>query len=165
NLSHAVAYAYITYWMAWLKTYYPTEFMAATLTSEYQGSGADKDTKVADAMSECRNMGIKILQPNINESSDKFEVVGNKKIRFPISAIKGVGAKAVEAIIEHKPYDSLEDFVERVPKKNCNKRIVQILILAGAFDFYHPNRLMLIRSYFDIRGEEPDTEVKVDRNT
>lgn len=165
NLSHAVAYAYITYWMAWLKTYYPTEFMAATLTSEYQGSGADKDTKVADAMFECRNMGIKILQPNINESSNKFEVIGNKKIRFPISAIKGVGAKAVEAIIEHKPYDSLDDFVERVPKRNCNKKIVQILILAGAFDFYHPNRLMLIQLYFDIRGEKPDAEVKVDRKT
>lgn len=165
NLSHAVAYAYITYWMAWLKTYYPTEFMAATLTSEYRGNGADKNIKVAEAISECRNMGIKILQPNINESTDKFEVITNKKIRFPISAIKGVGEKAAEAILGNKPYENLEDFVERVPKRNCNKKIMQILILAGAFDFYHPNRLALIQLYFQLRGDKPSNEITVDRKT
>jgi len=163
NLSHAVSYAYLTYWMSWLKTYQPVEFMAAILTNEYSKSGPDKDAKIVEALLECRNMNIQILQPNINESSDKFEVVGCKRIRFPISGIKGVGQKAVDSILEGSPYYSLEDFFERVPKRNCNKRVVQSLILAGVFDLFNPNRLITLRQYFDLRGEEPDLEVKVDR--
>lgn len=162
NLSHSVSYAYITYWTAWLKLYYPVEFMAATLTIEYNASGDDREEKILEAMFECRNMGIKILPPNVNESRDRFLVVGNDTIRFPLNGAKGVGDTAMRVIVANAPYSSFEDFLERVPKRSCNKKVIQILILAGAFDSLFPDRVQLMNRYFELRGEkDPDTSVKV----
>lgn len=165
NESHSVSYAYITYWTAWLKTYYPVEFMAATLTNEFRGSGDDREEKILEAMFECRNMDIKVLPPNINESKDRFLTVDEKTIRFPLNGAKGVGDAAMTAIMENAPYDSFDDFFNRVPKKNCNKKVVQILILSGAFDSLFPDRVKLMEYYFELRKEEFDPVVKLDRTT
>lgn len=164
NLSHSVAYAYITYWTVWLKLYYPVEFMAALLTNEYAGSGDTKDTKINQAIGECRRLNITCLGPNINESTDKFEVVDSNTIRYSFYGIKGVGEAAVRAIMEHRPYASLQDFIERVPKKQCNARVVRILILAGAFDFYNPNRLELLAEFEATRKEEAPKEIYINKN-
>jgi DNA polymerase-3 subunit alpha len=165
NESHSVSYAYITYWTAWLKTYYPVEFMAATLTNEFRGSGDDREEKILEAMFECRNMDIKVLPPNINESKDRFLTVDNKTIRFPLNGAKGVGESAMVAIMENAPYDSFDDFFARVPKRNCNKKVVQIMVLAGAFDSLFPDRVKLMEHFFELRKEDFDPVVKVDRNT
>jgi DNA polymerase-3 subunit alpha len=164
NLSHSVSYAYVTYAMAWLKHYFPVEFMAATLTNEYNGSGDDREDKILEAMFECRNFGVKVLPPNINESKDRFVVVNKSKIRFPLNGAKGVGDSAMVKIIENSPYASFEDFMDRVPKRSCNKKVVEILILAGAFDSLLPDRVELLKKYFELRKEDFDPVVKVNKD-
>ena len=113
---HTPPYAIISYWMAWLKYYYPTEFMAATLSTELRGNAKDKDKKVSDTIQECKRMGIKILPPSIRDSNRNFSVE-NGQIRFGIAGIKGVGPAAVEAIFSAGPYESLEDFMDKVEKR------------------------------------------------
>jgi DNA polymerase-3 subunit alpha len=165
NESHSVSYAYITYWTAWLKVYYPVEFMAATLTNEYKGSGDDREEKIIEAMFECRNVSIKVLPPNINESKDRFLTVDNTTIRFPLNGAKGVGDAAMAAIVSNCPYDSFEDFMERVPKRACNSRVTKVLILCGAFDSLFPDRLELVKRLFANRKEEYDPLIKIDKAT
>ncbi len=161
NRAHACAYAYISYWTAWLKTYYPIEFMAASLTNESRGSGKDRDQKVIDALLECRRMGIRVLPPNINESGLKFTVESAGCIRFPLTAIKGIGDRVTESVIMHSPYVDLADFLARVPKRQCNRRALSCLILAGAFDCLDPDRVALINTLY----EERPIEVKIDSDT
>ncbi len=142
NKSHSAAYALIAYQTAYLKTHYPIEFMAALLTSEVQN--ADKIVKY---IAECREMGINILPPDINESYKNFTVVGNQ-IRFGLAAVKNVGDAALDAILaereERERFQSLPDFCKRVDLRKVNRRVVESLIKCGAFDFSEVYRSQML---------------------
>ena len=144
NKSHSVAYAMIAYLTAYLKAHYPVQFMAALLTED-MGS-QDKTIK---NIAECREMGIPILPPDINESQVDFAVVG-ESIRFGLAAVKNVGFKAVEAMVHERenkgPFTSLTDFCRRVDKSKVNKRVLESLIQCGAFDFSGVFRSKLFES-------------------
>ena len=134
NKSHSTAYALIAYQTAWLKVHYPVEFMAALLTSEK----ADVE-RIGFLISECKKMGIEVLPPDINESFRFFSVVPNaNKIRFGLAAIKNVGEGIVEIIVEERKangaYISVENFLDRILSKDLNKKSLESLIKAGAFD-------------------------------
>lgn len=138
NKSHSAAYALISYHTAYLKTHYPVEFMAALMTSEM----ADTD-KVIKNLAECREKGIEVLAPDINESRADFTPVGDK-IRFGLAAVKNVGEKAVEIILEQRgaegPFQSLWDFCRRVDLTSVNRRVLENLIKCGAFDSTQASR-------------------------
>jgi DNA polymerase-3 subunit alpha len=144
NKSHAACYAIIAYQTAYLKANYPVEYMAALLTSE----GSDIE-RIATLIEECKKMGIEVLSPDINESFSNFSVVPAKnQIRFGLSAIKNVGYNIVEQIIEerkaHGHYKSIQDFISRVNGKVLNKKSLESLIKAGAFDrLEERNRILL----------------------
>lgn len=132
NKSHSAAYAYLAYQTAYLKAHYPVEFMAATLSADI-----DNTDKIARSINECHEMGIEVLPPDINQSGQEFKVVGNS-IRFGLEAVKGVGASAIESILKSRNTDgsftSVENFLERVDQRKVNKKVVESLIKAGAFD-------------------------------
>ncbi len=132
NKSHSAAYAYLAYITAYLKAHYPTEFMAALLTSE-----TGNTAKVVKYSNECRDMGIKVLPPDVNASSLNFTPDGDS-IRFGLGAIKNVGAGAVESIIKARDekgrFLSLADFCERVDLGSVNRRMIESFIKAGAMD-------------------------------
>src|SRR6476620_3398270 len=132
NKAHAKAYALISYWTAYLKANFPAEYMAALLTSVRD----DKD-KSALYLNECRRMGIKVLPPDVNESIANFAAVGTD-IRFGMAAIRNVGTNVVDAIVAAREdkgrYGSFKDFLGKVPAVVCNKRTIESLIKAGAFD-------------------------------
>src|SRR6478752_5081460 len=132
NKSHSAAYGVITYWTAYLKANYPAEYMAALLTSVKD----DKD-KMAIYLNECRRMKIQVLPPDVNESSHDFTPVGND-IRFGLTAIRNVGSNVVDGIVsarsETSRYEHFNDFLSKVPANVCNKRVIESLIYAGAFD-------------------------------
>jgi DNA polymerase-3 subunit alpha len=135
--AHAVAYALIVYQTAYLKANYPREFLAALLTIE----SANHD-KLSRYIAHCRERGIAILPPDVNESGPNFSVVGDQ-IRFGFSGIKNVGAGAVEHLLgarEAGPFKSLFDFVERIDGRKVNRRVVEALVQCGAFDQLHENR-------------------------
>ena len=138
NKAHSAAYGLISYWTAYLKTHYPVEFMAALLQNETN----NKD-KTALYLAEARRMGIKVLQPDVNESVAKYSAVGDV-VRFGMGAIRNVGEKVVDDIVaertEHGKYENFLDFIKRVPISVLNKRVVDSLIKAGAFDSIDPNR-------------------------
>ncbi|MEO8448963.1 MAG: DNA polymerase III subunit alpha [Gemmatimonadota bacterium] len=141
NKSHSVAYSVLSYQTAWLKTHYPAEFMAALLSSQI----GDTD-KVVQYINEARELGIEVLPPDVNESGFKFTVVGDKRIRFGLGAVRNVGRGAIESIIAARPgkrFDQLGDFVTRIDLRLCNKRVVESLIAAGACDSLggHRNQL------------------------
>lgn len=132
NKSHSAAYGVITYWTAYLKANYPTEYMAALLTSVKD----DKD-KMAIYLNECRRMKIQVLPPDVNESHANFTPVGHD-IRFGLTAVRNVGHNVVAGVVaareEKGRYADFNDFMEKVPALVCNKRVVESLIKAGAFD-------------------------------
>ena len=132
NKAHTAAYGLVSYWTAYLKAHYPQEYMAALLTSV----GDNKD-KLALYLNECRAMGITVLAPDVNESTLTFAPVGDD-IRFGMGAIRNVGANVVEGMIaarkEKGRYESFNDFLKKVPLQVCNKRTIESLIKAGAFD-------------------------------
>jgi DNA polymerase-3 subunit alpha len=132
NKAHSAAYGVVSYWTAYLKANYPAEYMAALLTSVRD----DKD-KSALYLGECRRMGIKVLPPDVNESAAEFTPVGTD-IRFGLAAIRNVGSNVVEAIAaarqEKGRFGSFEDFLRKVPAVVCNKRTIESLVKAGAFD-------------------------------
>ncbi len=136
NKSHSVAYATIAYQTAYLKAHYPVEFMASVLTSER----ADVE-RIALLIEECRKMDIEVLPPNINESLKNFTVVPDqKKIRFGLLAIKNVGTNIIDAIVEERKanghFKSIGDFINRVSSKDLNKKSMEALAKAGAFDAF-----------------------------
>jgi DNA polymerase-3 subunit alpha len=141
NKSHAAAYAVVTYQTAYLKAHHPNEFMAALLTSEMGNTD-----KVVRYINECRDLGIKVLPPDVNESGKDFSVT-QEGIRFGLAAIKNVGAGAIEAIIKAReeggPYASFFDFCHRVDIRKLNKRALECLIKAGAFDSTGARRAQL----------------------
>lgn len=139
NKSHATCYSWVAYQTAYLKANYPSEYMAAVLSRSLSNI-AD----ITKFMDECKAMGIQVLGPDVNESILKFSVDKQKNIRFGMGAIKGVGESAVQNIIEERkkngPYQDLFDFVERVNLSACNKKNIESLALAGAFDNFHVQR-------------------------
>lgn len=138
NKSHAAAYAVVAYQTAYLKYYYPVEFMAALMTSV-----KDNTTKVSEYIQTCRSMNIAILPPDINEGEGDFSVADGA-IRYGMNAIKSIGAPVVRAIVEERErggaYRSLKDFIDRVGSREVNKRAVENLIKSGAFDCLEGNR-------------------------
>src|SRR5690606_37014201 len=158
NKAHSAAYGLISYWTAYLKANFPTEYMAALLTST-QGN---KD-RLGLYLGECRHMGITVLPPDVNTSVGSFAAAG-EEIRFGLAAVRNVGANVVDAIIrtreEKGPYTSFQDFLDKVPAVVCNKRTIESLIKAGAFDSLgHTRRALLAR-----HEEAIDMVIDVKRN-
>lgn len=148
NKSHAAAYAVVSYQTAYLKTYYPTEFMAAMLNS-FLGNL----DKVPYYVEECKRLNIEILKPDINRSYTKF-TVDNGKIRFGLGSIKNVGVAVVNSIVEERnkngDYKSFTDFCERVQNEGVNKKCIESLIKSGAFDEFEQTRSTLMASFESI---------------
>jgi DNA polymerase III subunit alpha len=142
NKSHTAPYALIAYWTAYLKANYPAEYMAALLSSI-----ADDKDKSALYLNECRRMGIKVLPPDVNESVATFAAVG-RDVRFGLTAIRNVGANVVEAIIAARKskgaFTAFADFLRKVPLVVCNKRVIESLVKAGAFDSFGDTRKGLV---------------------
>ncbi|MBS5063329.1 MAG: DNA polymerase III subunit alpha [Hungatella hathewayi] len=158
NKSHAACYAVVSYQTAYLKYYYPKEFMAAIMTSVM-----DNISKVSEYILTCRQMGIEILSPDINEGESGFSVSGDS-IRYGLSAIKSVGKSVVEVIIAEReangPFVSLEDFVGRLSNKEVNKRTLENFIKAGALDTLPGNRrqkLLIAPDILDQKNKEKKT--------
>lgn len=148
NKSHAAAYAVVAYQTAWLKYYYPVEFMAALMTS-----CIDNSSKVSEYIYTCRQMGIRILPPDINKGVATFSVDGGN-IRFGLAAIKSVGRSVIEAIIEerreHGEFTTLKDFIGRMAGKEINKRTIENFIKSGAFDGFRGTRKQLMIIYIQV---------------
>ncbi|MFZ4724805.1 MAG: DNA polymerase III subunit alpha [Paludibacter sp.] len=146
NKSHATCYSWIAYQTAYLKANYPAEFMAANLTRN-----KDDITEVGKFMDECKNLGMNVLGPDVNESDLTFTVTKSGNIRFGLGGVKGVGEGAVIAIADERKtngkYKNMFDFIERVNLTSCNKRAVESLALSGAFD-----------EFTDVRREQLFTE-------
>ncbi|MBO4389234.1 MAG: DNA polymerase III subunit alpha [Lachnospiraceae bacterium] len=166
NKSHAACYAVLAYQTAYLKCYYPVEFMAALMTSVI-----DQTSKITGYIEECRRMGIRILPPDINHSSALFTVERTEEdklaIRYGLSAIKNVGTASVDRIKEerekHGPFTSLSDFARRVDSREINKRMVENMIKAGAFDSIPGNRkqkMIAFNGIFDSVWKAKATEVE-----
>jgi DNA polymerase III subunit alpha len=158
NRAHASCYGMVAYWTAFLKANFPTEYMAALLTSV----AGDKD-KSALYLSECRRMGIKVLPPDVNASTAYFTPV-DTDIRFGMAAVRNVGSSVVESIVATRTakgaFTSFSDFLRKVPVNVCNKRVIESLIKAGAFDsLAAPRRGMLM-----IHEQAVDAVIDVKRN-
>ncbi len=158
NKSHAAAYAVVSYRTAYLKAYYPEEFMAATLNS-FLGN-LDKIPMYID---ECKRLKIDILKPDINKSFTKF-TVDNGKIRFGLGSVKNVGISAVNSIVkereENGDFESFTDFCERMKNETVNKKCIESLIRAGAFDEFEQTRATLLASFENILDTIQDTNRK-----
>ena len=148
NKSHSTAYALVAFQTAYLKAHYPTEFMAAVLSSEMDG--AERDKFFVEHIDDCRRMGIEVLLPNINQGHVDFRVASEGKIHFGLGAIKGVGFKAVEVLVKARelngPFLSLDDFFERVSAKDVGAGCAETLIRAGAFDCLDARKPNLLRN-------------------
>ena len=148
NKSHAACYAVVSYQTAYLKYYYPVEFMAALMTSVIDNSG-----KVAEYIMVCRSMGIDILPPDINQGESGFSVDG-KAIRYALTAIKSVGRPVIDAVVQERkargPYTNLKDFITRMADKDVNKKAVENFIKAGAFDSLPGTRKQFMSAYVQI---------------
>ncbi len=148
NKSHAAAYAVVSYQTAYLKYYYPVEFMAALMTSVI-----DNSSKVAEYIMICRSMGIEILPPDVNEGESFFSVRDNS-IVFALNALKSVGRPVINAIVSERqargPYTTIKDFIERTNGTEVNKRTIENFIKAGAFDGFGANRRQLMMVYNSI---------------
>ncbi|MCR4738759.1 MAG: DNA polymerase III subunit alpha [Lachnospiraceae bacterium] len=149
NKSHAAAYAVVAYQTAWLKFYYPVEFMAALMTSVI-----DNSNKVSFYSYTCKQMGIDILPPDINEGVGGFSVTADKKIRYGLASIKGVGWSVTETIVNERTeggkYRNLQDFLDRLSGKEVNKRTIEGFIKAGALDCLGGTRKQYMCTYSDI---------------
>ncbi|MGO1770712.1 MAG: DNA polymerase III subunit alpha, partial [Microbacterium sp.] len=146
NKAHSAAYGVVSYWTAYLKAHYPAEYMAALLTSV-----GDSRDKLAMYLNECRRMGIKVLPPDVSESINFFAAVGDD-IRFGLGAVRNVGTNVVDGIVAARsdaPYASFHDFLKRVPPHVANKRTVESLVKAGAFDTMGSTRRALVEIHED----------------
>jgi DNA polymerase-3 subunit alpha len=158
NKAHTAGYGLVSYWTAYLKANYAPEYMAALLTSV----GDDKD-KSALYLSECRRMGVKVLPPDVNHSVATFTAVG-EDVRFGLAAIRNVGANVVEAIIAARKskgeFTSFSDFLNKVPAVVCNKRVIESLIKAGAFDSFGNDR----KGMLVVHEQAVDSVIDLKRN-
>lgn len=155
NKSHSVSYSHISYWTAWLKCHYKTDFMCALLNSENQNSDS-----VLEYLNECRKLDIKILPPDIQKSGGNYTVVSENEIATGLSAVKGVGDKAVMEIIQHK-YNSLADFFAYTEGRVVNKTVIQSLAKAGAFDCFNVRRKDIHDNYSKYRTKVNNSINKV----
>ena len=160
NKSHATSYSLNSIITAWLKYYYPVEFYASVLSIQ---DNEDKRVKYMETIEE--EFGIKTKCPDINKSTLFFTPEPEtNSILFGFNNIKGVGEAALNEIIANQPYDSLEDFLTRTPKKSVNKKVVMSLIKAGAFDCFNKNRNALINEFFRIRKVKDDALLEEEYN-
>ncbi|MCC5926092.1 MAG: DNA polymerase III subunit alpha [Bacteroidetes bacterium] len=164
NKSHSAAYSVVAYHTAYFKANYPAEYMAAVLT---HNMGDIK--KISSFIEECQHIGIPVDAPNINTGKGQFVAVDGR-IQYGMEAIKGAGANAIAAIVEERTangeFASIMDMVSRVDLKNCNKKTIESLIQAGAFDSLHPNRNQLMLSLDDIvmygqRKQQEDAQSQI----
>jgi DNA polymerase III subunit alpha len=158
NKSHTAGYGLVSYWTAYLKANYPAEYMAALLTSV-----KDSKDKMAIYLNECRRMGIKVLPPDVNESAADFTPVGTD-VRFGLTAVRNVGGNVVEAIVrareEQGRYADFNDFMSKIPPQACNKRVIESLVKAGAFDSLGHRR----RALSAIHEDAVDQFIDIKRN-
>lgn len=148
NKSHAAAYAVISYQTAWMKTHYPVEFLAASMTLEM-----DNVEKIKKFCQDARQFNIQIMPPSVNTPCVDFKV-GDNRIYYSLAAIKGVGTTTARHIMEasaDKPFDSLEDFCSRVDSKKLNRRVLESLVFAGALDCFGYSRMQLLQSLDNIQ--------------
>jgi len=149
--AHAVAYSVIAYQTAWLKCHYPAEFMAALLSSAIGDTAA-----VVKYIGACRDLGLEVLAPSVNESGWHFTVVGDGRIRFGLGAIRNVGRTAVESILTARaqgPFTSLHDLASRVDLRVCNKRVLEALVASGACDGMGGHRAQLFAALDHVVAE------------
>lgn len=143
NKSHSAAYALLSYQTMWLKTHYPSEFMAAVLSADM-----DNTDKVVTLIEDCHTMKLDVLPPNVNSSLIKFSPRDEKTILYGLGAIKGVGEAALESVIAERldggPYKDIYDFCRRVDGRKVNKRVMEALIRSGAMDDLGPHRATLM---------------------
>jgi DNA polymerase III subunit alpha len=151
NKSHSVAYSVLSYQTAWLKTHYPAEFMAALLSSSIG------DTKsVVSYIGECRELGLTVLPPDVNESGYHFTVVSDRELRFGLGAIRGVGRGAIDEVLAARatgPFSTLRDVAARVGHRVCNKRVLEALIASGACDGLGGHRAQLFAAVDAVLAE------------
>nr|MBP6882762.1 DNA polymerase III subunit alpha [Candidatus Levybacteria bacterium] len=161
NKAHAACYAMIAFRTAYLKAHYPVEFMCAVLTAESRGTtGPQKNEKVAQAVSECKRLDVPILPPNINKSEYDFSIEDNTSVRFGLTAIKNVGQAAIDSILAARKigeFTSFQDFAQKVDLGKVNKKTVESLIKAGAFDNFG-NRASLLISMPEVMGNITKTK-------
>lgn len=136
NESHAIAYAILCYITAYLKTYYPREFMIASLTNAYE-----KKEKVDDLIAECRRLGFKFSPVDINTSEWDFSIENDNEIKIGFCAVKSFGENAYYEIESKRPFTSMEDFLDRIVKQDCSKRAIVPAIFSGAFNEFYDRRI------------------------
>lgn len=146
NKSHSVSYSHISYQTAWLRCHYPTEFMCALMNSENPNSD-----KAQEYLSECKNMGIEVMPPDVRNSGGNYVVLGEGKIVTGLSAIKGVGETAIMQIVATQPINSLAEFFANTEGRVVNKRVIQALAKAGAFDGLGIGRKDIFENYAKYR--------------
>jgi DNA polymerase-3 subunit alpha len=140
--SHSISYSLISFHTAWLRHHYPTEFMTALINSEDPNSD-----KIQEYLSECNNMGIEILPPDVNNSKGLYSILEEGKILTGFSAIKGVGEKAIESIVKNQPYHNFGEFIFKNDSKAAGKTVIQALSKAGAFDLFMRSRKDIHENY------------------
>ena len=152
NKAHSACYAYLGFLTAWLKYYYPEQFMAAVLTM------ADDDKKPF-YINICNKMGINVTVPNINISKKDFTPdTEHKQILYGLGSVKSVGEASLNELISNAPYVDIEDVIKRVPKKAFNKRVAESLVKSGAFDWQDKNRINLLNKLHELRGDKIKNE-------
>lgn len=156
NESHGVAYAILCYITAFLKTYYPREFMAACLTNAYE-----RKENVTELVAECRRLGIKFLNVDINKSEWEFTLENDSEIRIGFCAVKSFGEKAFEEIKDKRPFTSLNNLIDTVAKRNCGKRAIIPAIFTGAFNEFFDRRIDAYLNYYEILKIDPEEEIKI----
>lgn len=158
NQSHAIAYALLCYQSAYLKTYFPLNYMANSLTNAYE-----RKEEIEETVAECRRLGIKFSGLDYNTSNWSFCVdeTKDKTINIGLCAIKGFGDKAAIALMTNRPYQNLEEVLEKVPKRELSKRAIVPAIFAGLFDSIIPDREKMYHYYCELRNEEPLTTIKL----
>lgn len=157
NKSHAVAYALLCYYTAYLKTYHPLEWMKNSLTNAY-----DRKESIAETIQECRRIGIRFLGLDINKSSWPFSIEDNQ-LRIGFVAAKGLGKVAYDALNDARPYNDMQDVVDKVTSK-FNKKAFTVSIFAGAFDDMIEGRLHAYVMYCEIRGNAPEEVIKISKD-
>jgi DNA polymerase III subunit alpha len=164
NYAHSACYAVLSVQTAWLKTYYPAEFMAALMTISGDKKDKDGNPKVVKYMKECEEMGIRILPPDINRSNDNWTPIANTDsnqeslgcILYGLASIAGISSKDIQVISKGRNFESFEDFLAKNETLKLNKTKVIALIKSGCFDRINPNRNLLLRNYMKYRGEAYD---------